>query len=116
MDSATCGAVDGEAGRVGVAAGPAALEAVGDARPGGDGAVVAGVGEGGVLAGLGEAAVQVAGDLLVAGEGEGQRPPADRGGAGVGDDDLGSEAAGPFAVLGVGHVAGATAAADVPGE
>src|SRR3954454_21504493 len=65
------GAVDGEAGGASVAAGPAALEAVLDAGACRDGGVVAGVGEGRVRAGLGEAAVEVAGDLLVAREGEG---------------------------------------------
>src|SRR5258707_4878891 len=118
MGLTTRGAVDGEAGRAGVVAGPGALEAVGDAGAGRDGAVVAGVGEGRVRAGLGEATVEVAGDVLVAGEGEGQRPSVDRGGAGVGDDHLGGEAAGPFAVPGVGDVAGAAAgaAADRPCE
>src|SRR5579859_2180312 len=119
MDLATCGSVDVEASRVSVAAGPGALEAVRDVGAWRDGAVVAGVGEGRVLSGLGEATVEVGGDLLVAWEGEGQRPSVDRGRTGVGDDHLGGEAAGPFTVLGVGDVAGTTAtasAADIPGE
>src|SRR5579859_6053796 len=117
MDLVTCGSVDGEAGRVGVAAAPGALEAVRDAGAWRDGAVVAGVGEGRVLTGLGEAAVEAAGNLLVAREGEGQRPSVDRGRTGVGDGHLGGEATGPFAVLGVGDAAGATdTAADVPGK
>src|SRR5260221_6556916 len=112
------GAVDRERRRVSDAAGPGALEAVRDVAARRDGAVVAGVGEGGVLPGLGEAAVEVAGDLLVAGEGEGQRPPVDGGRAGVLDDHLGGEAAGPGTVEGVGDVASAAAGpgADGPGE
>src|ERR1039458_1426607 len=118
MDLATCGSVEGETGRVSVAAGPGALEAVRDAGAWRDGAVIAGVGEGRVLTGLGVATVEVAGDLLVAWEGEGQRPSVDRGRPGVGDDHLRGEATGPFTALGVGDVAGAAAAApaDVPGE
>src|SRR5580693_1630935 len=88
VDLVTYGAVDGEASRVGVVAGPGALEAVCDAGAWRDGPVVAGIGEGRVLTGLGEASVEVAGDLLVSREGEGQRPPVDRGRTGVGDDHL----------------------------
>src|SRR6202453_4847442 len=112
------GSVEGERCRVSVAAGPRALEAVRDVRAWRDGAVVAGVGERGVLAGLGEAAVEVAGDLLVAREGEGQRPPVDRGRAGIVDDHLGGEATGPGTVQRVDDLAGTGPAggADRPGK
>src|SRR6202042_1250604 len=100
--------------------GPGALETDGHGAARRNVAVVAGVGQGRVLTALAEAAVEVTGDLLVAREGESQRPAGDRGRPGVADHDLGGEAAGPLAAAGVGHVASAatstTGGADRPGE
>src|SRR6185437_16861362 len=101
--------------RVSDAAGPGSLEPDRDIGAWRDGAVVAGVGKGRVRAGLGETAVEVAGDLLVAWEGEGQRPPVDRGRAGVGDRHLGAKATRPGTIEGVGDMAGAAADGGVDG-
>src|ERR1039457_4589152 len=72
------GPVDREAGRDGVAGGPGALEAHRGAAARRDGGVVAGVGDRHGLPALGGGAVPGVGDLLIAGEGELERPAADR--------------------------------------
>src|SRR5713226_3953442 len=115
--SAASGAVDAEAGWCGVVAGPGALEAERLAAAGGDGGVVAEVGGRHVRSALRDGGVPRVGYLLIAGEGEGHRPAADRRGAGVADGDVSGEAAGPL-VLGVGDVAAPAPAApaDGPGE
>src|SRR5450631_2293934 len=119
IGSATAGAVEGEAGGCGVVGGPGALEAHGGAGAWADRAVVTGVGGGHGGSALGDGRVPGVGDMLVAGEGELQRPAVDRRGAGVPDRDVGHEAAAPLAGLGVGDVAAPAPAAggrDGPGE
>src|ERR1039457_4541778 len=105
------GPVDREAGRDGVAGGPGALEAHRGAAARRDGGVVAGVGDRHGLPALGGGAVPGVGDLLIAGEGELERPAADRRSAAVGDADAGHEAARPLARGGVSDRAGRAATA-----
>src|ERR1017187_9685086 len=119
IGSAAAGAVEGEAGGGGVVGGPGALEAHGGAGAWADRAVVTGVGGGHGGSALGDGRVPGVGDMLVAGEGELQRPAVDRRGAGIADRDVGHGAALPLAGLGVGDVAAAAPAAggrDGPGE
>src|SRR6266487_2664143 len=112
------GAVDAEAGWCGVVACPGALEAERGVATGADGGVVAEVGAGDAGSALGDGGVPGVGDLLVAGEGEGQSPAVDRGGAGVVDGHIGDEPAGPLARLGIRDMTRAAggSAAYCPGE
>src|SRR5206468_2910183 len=91
-------AVQREAGRVGVAAAEGALEADVRALPRGDAAVVVQRGGRDGLAALAVGGAPAAGDLLVTGEGEAERPAVDGGAAGVGDRHAAHEATGPLAL------------------